>query len=206
MHRHSRLLLLGSCAVVGIIGSVASSAETVTYTYDALGRLRASSVSGGPDNGTSTAICYDAASNRERYVTTIAGAAACTAAPYPTPTPTPTPSPTPTPTPTPTPGNQPPNAVADVAYTFRCDFAGVSIAVLANDSDPEGNTPLVVLSVTGASIGTATVVSSSTVSYQPNGFSSGVESLNYQVRDSLGATSVGSITVHVQQGNCGPDP
>jgi YD repeat-containing protein len=83
MLRHCRVLLLASCAVAGISGSVANSAETVTYSYDAQGRLRASSVSGGPDNGTTTAICYDAASNRERYVTAVAGAAACTTSMYP---------------------------------------------------------------------------------------------------------------------------
>lgn len=198
---------LVGCTAIGLTAAaISTSAQTVTYTYDALGRLRSSSTTGGPNNGTDTAICYDAASNRERYVTTIGSAASCTPSPYPTPTPSPAPTPIPTPTPTPTPGNQPPNAVADVAYTFRCDPAGVSIAVLANDSDPEGNTPLVVLSVSGASIGTATVVSGTTIFYQPNGFSSGIESLTYQVRDSLGATSTGPITVHVQQGNCGPDP
>lgn len=96
MHRHHRLLLLGGGAAAALIAST-GYAETVTYSYDALGRLRASSVSGGPDNGTSTAICYDAASNRERYVTTVAGAAACTASPYLPSAPVPTPTPTPTP-------------------------------------------------------------------------------------------------------------
>lgn len=77
MNRRCRFLLLGGGTLAGLIAPVAGSAETVTYSYDALGRLRASAVSGGPDNGTSTAICYDPASNRERYVTTIAGAASC---------------------------------------------------------------------------------------------------------------------------------
>ena len=87
MRKH-RGLLLQSCTFAAIVG-MAAHAETMTYSYDALGRLRTSAVSGGPDNGTNTVICYDAASNRERYVTTKSGSAACTPAPYPTPTPAP---------------------------------------------------------------------------------------------------------------------
>ena len=75
------MLLLAGCAA-GIIGTTAGNAETITYSYDALGRLRTSSVSGGPDAGTNTAICYDAAGNRERYTTTVAGAATCTPPTY----------------------------------------------------------------------------------------------------------------------------
>lgn len=97
MRRHRRLLLLGSCAIAGVLGPVAGNAETITYSYDALGRLRASSVSGGPDNGTNTAICYDPASNRERYVTTKGGTAACTTSTYPPSAPLPTPTSTPAP-------------------------------------------------------------------------------------------------------------
>lgn len=104
MHRYRRLLLLGSCAAAVVIGSVASSAQTVTYSYDAIGRLQASSISGGPNPDVNTMICLDQASNRERYVVAVAGAASCVPPPI---TPTPSPVPTPTPTPTPTPGGGP---------------------------------------------------------------------------------------------------
>lgn len=97
MLRHRRVLLLASCAVAGAVGSVANGAETVTYSYDAQGRLRTSSVSGGPNNGTNTAICYDAASNRERYVTTVSGAAACITTTYPLSAPLPAATPAPAP-------------------------------------------------------------------------------------------------------------
>lgn len=99
-----------------MIGAAAGNAETVIYTYDSLGRLQTSSVHGGAGNGTSTAICYDPAGNRERYVTAAPGAAACTtsayppSAPLPTPTPGP-PAPTPTPSPTPTPYEPPEGCV-----------------------------------------------------------------------------------------------
>jgi hypothetical protein len=48
----------------------AYAAETVTYTYDALGRLIGSQVSSGPANGVTTAIQYDAADNRSNYTVT----------------------------------------------------------------------------------------------------------------------------------------
>lgn len=74
MRRYRLLLFLGSVVAAG---AAPVGAETVTYSYDALGRLRTSSVSGSPDSSTNTAICRDPASNRERYLTTIAGAASC---------------------------------------------------------------------------------------------------------------------------------
>ena len=91
MHKYQGSLLRGVAFAALLTAS--ANAETVTYSYDELGRLRASSVSGGPDNGTSTAICYDKASNRERYVTTVAGTAACTTSTYQRPAPAPTPTP-----------------------------------------------------------------------------------------------------------------
>ena len=44
-----------------------ASGETITYSYDALGRLTASSVDGGPNGGTNTATTFDAAGNRSSY-------------------------------------------------------------------------------------------------------------------------------------------
>ena len=61
------IFMLLSCA-----GAAASAQETVSYTYDALGRLRQSSASGGPNSGTQTSIDYDSAGNRSSY--RIAGA------------------------------------------------------------------------------------------------------------------------------------
>lgn len=47
--------------------SAAKSAETVTYSYDALGRLVASTASGGPNSGVSTGATFDPAGNRTSY-------------------------------------------------------------------------------------------------------------------------------------------
>ncbi|QDX26165.1 hypothetical protein FPZ54_09115 [Sphingomonas suaedae] len=74
--------------VAALTGLAAAAAETVTYGYDTQGRVKSVAVSGGPANGTNTAICYDAANNRERFTMNGSGSAACSQAPYPTPTPT----------------------------------------------------------------------------------------------------------------------
>lgn len=182
-------LLLGSCAIAGLIAPLEAAADTITYSYDAKGRLRTSSVSGGPNNGTNTAICYDAADNRRQYVTVVGGAAACVSTPAPTPTPTPTPT------------NQPPVAGTDWTQVQMCG-SGQQIAVLDNDSDPDGNTPLTVVSVSGASLGAAFVVGGLRISYQPHGFPSGTDSFTYQVRDSLGATATGTVHVEVMDVGC----
>lgn len=52
------------------IAGAANAQETVTYSYDALGRLVATSVSGGPNSGMSTATGFDASGNRTSYTAT----------------------------------------------------------------------------------------------------------------------------------------
>lgn len=78
--------LAGSAAAAVIMSWSALAQETTTYSYDGLGRLRSSSISGGTNNARKTATCYDAAGNRTRY-----DVATTTPAPCPTPTPTSTP-------------------------------------------------------------------------------------------------------------------
>lgn len=193
-----RRLLLGGCALAGLIGAAAvGGAEEVTYSYDALGRLRASSVSGGANDGTNTAICYDAANNRERYVTTVGGAASCTPAPYPAPapTPTPTPAPTPTPTPTPTPSNQPPVAVTD-STTMGCNAFKV-LNLLGNDSDPDSDAiSLVSVSPNEGEADTyGTVISGTSIridSGQP-----GFATLYYVIEDVHGAPAYGQVEITI---------
>lgn len=51
----------------------ASAGETITYTYDALGRLVAVETSGTVNNGQDVRISYDAAGNRTNYQVTGAG-------------------------------------------------------------------------------------------------------------------------------------
>lgn len=55
--------------------ATAPASETVTYTYDELGRLTSSATSGGPNEGTSVATSYDNAGNRTGYSLTESAAA-----------------------------------------------------------------------------------------------------------------------------------
>jgi hypothetical protein len=89
--------------------------------------------------------------------------------------------------------------VADTASVAKCGT--VTKNVTANDTDPEGNYPLVLQSVTSVK-GTATVISGSTVSFTNNG-QTGQAALTYTVADSLGATSAGSLTITISTtGQC----
>lgn len=62
--------------------------ETTNYSYDALGRLSGSTITGGPNNSRQTGTCFDRAGNRMRYDVATSTPGVC-----PTPSPTPSPSP-----------------------------------------------------------------------------------------------------------------
>jgi len=64
---YSAKLMLAGFVLVGV---PAVASETTTYTYDALGRLVTTSVSGGPTNGLSTTTQFDPAGNRTNYQVT----------------------------------------------------------------------------------------------------------------------------------------
>jgi YD repeat-containing protein len=57
-----RALLLSSAA--GILATPAFANSTTTYTYDALGRLVATSTTGTVNNGAAATTSYDQAGNR----------------------------------------------------------------------------------------------------------------------------------------------
>ena len=101
-------------------------------------------------------------------------------------------------------GNQPPTAVDDVAATAPA--AQVTINVLANDSDPDGD-GLTVASFDGASARGGTIVrSGGALAYTPAAGFFGTDTFDYVVSDG-GATDVGRVTVTVSQGrvvNLGP--
>lgn len=52
------------------LASPAAAQETTTYSYDALGRLRTTSTSGGQNSGTVNQTDFDRAGNRTNYTTT----------------------------------------------------------------------------------------------------------------------------------------
>lgn len=82
------LVLASSCLFQPL-----SAGETITYTYDALGRLVVAQRSGTVNNGQIQSLCYDPAGNRTVFKSDSGGAAAsCQGGGGGTPTPTPAPS------------------------------------------------------------------------------------------------------------------
>lgn len=61
-------LVMVACAFLFAPAAVAQ--ETTTYSYDALGRLRTTSTTGGQNNGTTNQVEFDRAGNRTNYTTT----------------------------------------------------------------------------------------------------------------------------------------
>lgn len=53
-----------------LLGATAYAAETITYTYDARGRLKQVSHSGTANNGVSTTYTHDKSDNRTNKTTT----------------------------------------------------------------------------------------------------------------------------------------
>ncbi|MET1080783.1 MAG: retention module-containing protein, partial [Pseudomonas sp.] len=92
--------------------------------------------------------------------------------------------------------NTPPSAVADSASTD--ENTPVTVNVLNNDSDPDGDT----LTVTGASAATGTVVvnPNGTLSYTPSTGFTGNDTITYSVSDGKGGTASSTVTVTVNPG------
>ena len=173
--------LLGAAAGAFVLDGAARASETIVYSYDPLGRLTGASTTGGPNDGLGVATGYDPAGNRTNYGVGTDG------------------NPPPTPTPTPTPSNQPPVTVSDSLSVPQCS-AGTR-DVLANDSDPEGNVPLSLVSLAQGSKGTATISNSTTIRYEAD-VVTGTDKVTYTVRDSLGATSTGNLNITITSGTC----
>jgi hypothetical protein len=64
---------LWACSALAL-ASAAQAGETVTYSYDALGRLTAATSSGTVNDGRTSSIGYDAAGNRSIFAMSISGA------------------------------------------------------------------------------------------------------------------------------------
>ncbi|WP_245662041.1 Calx-beta domain-containing protein, partial [Sphingomonas pruni] len=87
--------------------------------------------------------------------------------------------------------NLPPVANADTT-SFNCSVYQ-TVNLVANDTDPENNVPLHLVSITGP--GSAAVTSTTSVTIGEN--STGTFTFSYVVADSLGATSTGQLTATV---------
>src|SRR5262249_57223009 len=97
--------------------------------------------------------------------------------------------------------NQPPVANPDTASTDE-DVA-VSIAVLANDTDPDGDA-LTVTGVTQGANGAVTINPNGTVTYTPAPHFFGTDSFTYDNSDGEGGTATGTVTVTINHVNHPP--
>ena len=197
--RRLAFLLLGAAPLALAVPMVAGAqSSTETYTYDALGRLVVAKTTGGSNNDETHSLCFDKSGNRTDYVASSDGfAAGCVDAGSGTSSPTPSPSPSPTPTP----GNTPPKTVSDET-SGACDTIK-TVNLTANDTDAEGHYPLALVSISRVSgaQASASVVSASAVSVD-FGPLAGTTNFSYQVQDSQGATSTGTLTSSTSGGSC----
>jgi hypothetical protein len=92
--------------------------------------------------------------------------------------------------------NQPPNAVNDVATTVS--NSSVVISVLANDTDPDGDT-LSVANVTQPGNGAVVINPNQTITYTPNPGFVGNDSFSYTADDGHGGTDTASVAVTITE-------
>ena len=125
-----------------------------------------------------------------------------TPTPEPTQQPTATPMPTPTATPTSTP-NQPPVVVDDSAATD--EDTPVDVNVLANDSDPDGDTLTVSdYDTSSTQGGTVSCAGAGVCTYNPPADFNGTDTFAYTAGDGRGGTDTATVTVIVNLVNNPP--
>ena len=100
------------------------------------------------------------------------------------------------------PVNDPPEAVDDAAET--AEDTPVTIAVLANDSDPDGDT-LTVAGVSEPAHGTAVLTETGAVRYTPEPNFNGTDGFTYVVGDGSGLTAQAAVDVTVRPVNDPPE-
>jgi hypothetical protein len=182
-----RSLLMSVSVIALMLPFGVNAAETVAYSYDARGRLIKVIRSGSAQSNSNVTTDYthDKANNRKQFVTINSPNSPGTPPPPPPPPPS---------------SNQPPVANPDNAGSMQvCKTKNV--VVTANDTDPEGNVPLVVTAANGNGAMEAAVVNGTTIQLISSSVT-GSQSANYTVRDSLGASSTGTVTVNVSGGVC----
>ncbi len=99
--------------------------------------------------------------------------------------------------------NQPPDAIDDSVSTDE-DAGPLDVAVLANDSDPNGDA-LAITSASDPANGTVSVAGSA-VTYLPDADFNGTDSFTYTVSDGRGGTDTATVSVTVAPVNDDPDP
>ncbi|MEO8133999.1 MAG: Ig-like domain-containing protein [Betaproteobacteria bacterium] len=99
--------------------------------------------------------------------------------------------------------NRPPVAQDD-AFTVAQDSSANSLNVLANDSDPDGDT-LTLTAVSAPARGTA-VIAGNRVSYTPASGFFGTDTFTYTIADGRGGTASATVTVTVASANANRPP
>jgi hypothetical protein len=94
------------------------------------------------------------------------------------------------------PANRPPVAVNDAATVTQ--GGSVTIPVLANDGDPDGD-PLTVIAVTQGALGSVVINAGTTVTYAATAVC-GVDTFTYTISDGRGATATATVTVSCSGG------
>src|SRR5262249_28474266 len=98
--------------------------------------------------------------------------------------------------PPPPPSNRDPVAVDDAALIAQ-DSPGVTLTVLGNDADPDGD-PISISGVTQPAHGTVTH-GSSTVTYTPNPGFHGLDPFTYTITDGRGGSATATVRITVDQ-------
>ena len=99
-------------------------------------------------------------------------------------------------------GNTAPNAVDDSVTTPQ--GVPVTIVILGNDTDPEGDS-LAVTVVGSPSNGSVSLGADSSVTYTPDAEFSGVDTFVYTIVDTHGHTDTATVTITVTASNTPPD-
>jgi len=97
--------------------------------------------------------------------------------------------------------NRDPVAVADTASLDEDTF--VDVNVLANDTDEDGD-PLTAEVNTQPAHGTATLNADGTIRYTPTHDYNGTDTFTYRVRDGLGGSAIGQVTLTIRPVNDAP--
>lgn len=196
----TRSFLLSVSVIALMVPLSGRATETVTYTYDAQGRLVQSVISGTVNNDQSSSTSFDAANNRTNYTVSLNGGTS-----------------PPPPPPPPPPANSPPVSVADATLSVVCNASGVR-NVLGNDTDPENDLPLSMALTDGSGIAYVVQEGAQSIRFfaPPNRFAT--YSVSYIITDARGATTTASLALSVtgtaaqcgggvqQSGTPPPDP
>ncbi len=99
------------------------------------------------------------------------------------------------------PANRPPVANSDAVTTG--EDTPVNVAVMTNDTDPDGDA-LAVTGLTQAANGAVALAPNGTVTYTPKADYSGSDAFTYALSDGRGGTATGTVTVSVTAVNDAP--